>query len=167
MAGMIRALLALTTLAAIAGCGTVIEKSDAAGGIDGQGAIDGAAVDASLDDAVATDGRPEIDARVVNELGRICTVGGTGCSAGNTCIAIQGVGSTTMGWCTPMCAGMNDVCTAGYTGPASGMPVCAVGDGSGTPIYCAIGCTVNADCPTGMTCIVVPNGGGGSICAVP
>lgn len=167
MLTMIRHLMVVCSLAALVACGTVIEKTDAAGGVDSPQAIDADVVDGAGGIDAAVDAGTAIDAPVTNELGRLCTVGGTNCSAGNTCVAIQGIGSATMGWCSPMCNNMNAVCAAGYTGPAGGEPVCAVGDGTGMANLCAIVCTTAAQCPSGLSCILVPGGANGSICAVP
>jgi hypothetical protein len=101
----------------------------------------------------SSDGTPPIDAPYVNALGQVCTSGQANtCPEGNDCISISTTGGGSLGpYCSPMCMNDNARCTTGYTGPASGMPVCAVGDGT-TTNYCAIICVNNSDCPTGLTC---------------
>lgn len=156
----IRVLAALALVLSFAACG---------GDDDGDDGGDGVTIDApnQVTDAppVATDAPA-----ASNALGQVCTLGAAGaCPAGNTCVAVGGVGSQTMGWCSPMCMNMNAICSTGYTGPAGGMPVCAINEAMGAPpTLCAIVCTagMNAQCPTGLTCQPVPNAGV-SICAVP
>ena len=106
---------------------------------------------------------PDAPPAVQNALGQLCPFaaggGGTACPAGNACVTVTGVGTnTTTGYCTPNCMGMSGICTTGYTGPAGGMPQCALGTGSaGDPADgCAIVCTSNPQCPTGHTCTAVP-----------
>lgn len=103
----------------------------------------------------------------VNALGQVCSMT-MACPAGNSCTTLQGLGSQTMGYCTPMCSGqMSTECATGYTGPASGRPVCALSTMMGAPpSACAIICTAPADCPAGLACTPVP-GQMASICVVP
>jgi len=97
-----------------------------------------------------------------NPLGQLCPTaaggGGTACPAGASCVTITGVGTnTTTGYCTPNCMAMNAICTTGYTGPAGGMPQCALSPAAGQPANgCAIVCTAGAQCGTGLSCIPVP-----------
>jgi hypothetical protein len=128
----------------------------ACGGGDDDG--DGQTIDApqGIDAPTAIDAA--IDAPTTNALGTVCSFANPQCPAGNTCTGVMGVGSTTMGWCSPMCMNMNSICSTGYTGPAGGMPVCALTmQGSTTPVLCAIICTAQNQCPTGLTCTAVPN----------
>jgi hypothetical protein len=104
-----------------------------------------------------------------NGLGQLCpfAAGGAGsaCPAGDACVKLNGVGSATTGYCTPNCAGSNAVCITGYTGPAGGMPECALTVGSGSGVTgCAIVCTSPAQCPTGMGCVQAPGSGAPMIC---
>lgn len=109
--------------------------------------IDSAAIDAAIDAPPAT-----------NALGQVCDFANPQCPTGNVCTGLQGVGSQTMGYCSPMCMNMNSICSTGYTGPQGGMPVCALSEAQGAPpTLCAIICTMNAQCPTGLQCIPVPN----------
>lgn len=104
-----------------------------------------------------------------NALGQVCSFAAPNCPAGNTCTGLQGVGSATMGYCSPMCMNMNAICTTGYTGPAGGNPVCALSEAQGAPpTLCAIICTMNPQCPTGLQCIPVPGQNPPvSVCAPP
>ncbi len=91
-----------------------------------------------------------------NALGTVCSQT-VACPAGNMCTGVQGVGSQTMGWCTPTCTQMGVECAAGYTGPAGGRPVCALSTMQGAPpSACAIVCTAPAQCPAGLACTPVP-----------
>jgi hypothetical protein len=128
---------------------------------DDQAVIDapGGAIDAPMQNIDAAGG--------TNALGTVCSFASPQCPAGNTCTGVQGLGSTTMGWCSPMCMNMNSICTTGYTGPAGGMPVCALSTAMGAPpSLCAIVCTMQSQCPTGLTCTQVPNQNA-MICAPP
>lgn len=87
-----------------------------------------------------------------NALGQTCDAANPACPAGNACITITGIGSSTTGYCSPMCAGDTAICTTGYTGPAGGQPMCALGAQGSPPDACAIVCTASAQCPTGLTC---------------
>ncbi len=93
----------------------------------------------------------------VNALGQLCSMSMT-CPAGNNCTTLQGLGSQTMGYCTPTCSGqMGTECATGYTGPAGGRPVCALSTMQGAPpSACAIVCTAPEQCPTGLACTPVP-----------
>jgi hypothetical protein len=64
---------------------------------------------------------------------------------------------------------MNTLCSTGYTGPAGGTPVCALSEAQGAPpSLCAIICTMNTQCPTGLQCIPVPGQNPPvSVCAPP
>ena len=132
---------------ALAGCG----------GDDGDGVdVDATPIDASLDGAVPS-----------NALGQVCAVGGTTCPAGHRCVTIDGVGSTTMGYCSPLCTNMNAICARDYTGPAGGMTFCALTPpGENLPNLCAIACTMPAHCPAGLACLAVP-GSTTRVCAPP
>jgi hypothetical protein len=127
---------------------------------------DGGTIDAAIDAA------PSIDAAIdappaTNALGTVCTFANPTCPEGNVCTGIQGVGSTTMGYCSPMCMDMNSICSTGYTGPQGGMPVCALSEAQGAPpTLCAILCTMPAQCGAGLDCIPVP-GQNASVCAPP
>lgn len=96
-----------------------------------------------------------------NALGQSCTFNMdptmTGCPAAHSCTNIDVMGaSDMMGYCSPMCTPMNGACATGYTGPAGGMPQCALTTAMGQPpTLCAIVCTTNANCPAGLTCAVV------------
>lgn len=105
----------------------------------------------------------------VNALGTVCTFANPTCPEGNVCTGLQGVGSTTMGYCSPQCMNMNALCSTGYTGPAGGMPVCALSEAQGAPpTLCAIICTMNTQCPSGLQCIPVPGQNPPvSVCAPP
>ena len=92
---------------------------------------------------------------------------GTECPAGNSCVAIMGLGSQTTGYCTPNCNNMTSICTTGYTGPAGGQPQCALSMAQGQPPNgCAIICMQTNQCPTGLSCTAVP-GQNVSICVAP
>lgn len=108
---------------------------------------------AAIDAPIALDA-----AAVTNALGQVCTFGAAGtCPTGNSCTGLQGVGSTTMGYCSPVCTMAGGECAAGYTGPAGGMPQCALSTAQGAPpSLCAIVCTVGTQCPTGLACVPVP-----------
>ena len=123
-------------------------------------------VDAAIDAAEPVDAPPSGP----NALGQLCPVAaggmGTACPAGNTCVAIMGLGSQTTGYCSPMCMNMTSICTTGYTGPAGGMPQCALGPPGGQPAACAIVCQQTSQCPTGLNC--TPTGQQNiSICVAP
>ena len=126
----------------------MLSATIACGGDEGGGAIDAPpAIDA-----------PAIDAPpATNVLGQLCPTmpggGGMICQIGSACIFIEGIGSTTTGYCSPNCNGMNTICTTGYTGPAGGMPRCVLGMPNMTPIACGIVCTETAQCPTGLECM--------------
>mgnify|MGYP000844807453 CR=1 FL=1 len=127
----------------------------ACGGSGDGGDDDGADIDAPMG---TIDAATSIDAPAsTNSLGTVCDLQMQNCPSGNSCTAVQGVGSQTMGWCSPMCMNMNAICSTGYTGPAGGMPVCALTTMQGQPpSLCAIICTGNTQCPTGLTCQMVP-----------
>ena len=93
-----------------------------------------------------------------NALGMLCSPT-VACPLGNMCPGVTGVGSQTMGWCTPMCSGqMSTECATGYTGPAGGRPVCILSQpGSTMATGCAIICTAPEQCPMNLACIPVPN----------
>jgi len=152
----IRLLAAIALTFGFAACG---------GDDDGDGG-DNTPTDAPIDTATAIDAA--IDAPPAgNSLGQVCDFANPMCPAGHTCTGIQDVGSTTMGYCSPMCTRMGGECAAGYTGPAGGMPVCALSmAGSPDPTLCAIICTMPAQCPTGLSCIPV-TGQNVSVCAPP
>lgn len=101
----------------------------------------------------------------MNALGVVCSMSAP-CPAGNSCTILQGLGSQTMGYCTPMCSGqMSTECATGYTG--GGRAVCALSTMMGAPpTACAIICTTPTDCPNGLACTPVPNQMA-SICVVP
>jgi hypothetical protein len=106
-----------------------------------------------------------------NALGQLCPAmqGGMGqpCPAGNNCVILQGLGSMTTGYCTPNCMNMTSICTTGYTGPAGGMPQCALSMMMGQPPNgCAIVCQQTTQCPTGLSCTPVP-GQNVSVCVAP
>jgi len=91
-----------------------------------------------------------------NALGQLCSAT-LACPDGNTCTSLQGLGSTTMGYCSPTCTQAGSECATGYTGPAGGQPVCALSAGEGQPpSQCAIVCTAPTQCPTGLACTAVP-----------
>ena len=93
-----------------------------------------------------------------NALGQPCAIMTAGsCPAAHACTGIMGVGSTTMGYCSPMCNAMDALCSTGYTGPAGGTPRCVLSTAQGAPAtLCAIICTANTQCPTGLMCLPVP-----------
>src|SRR5262245_16527054 len=74
-------------------------------------------------------------APAINALGKLCdnTMPQMPCPTGNQCVVVTNVGSQTQCFCSPNCNGMNTICTAGYTGPAGGTEVCALGPTGGTP----------------------------------
>lgn len=95
-----------------------------------------------------------------NALGQPCaTAADCESTAAHECVIVQGLGSQSMGYCSPACATATD-CTEGYGGP--GEPVCMT---DRTPPTCMIKCVSNADCPTGLDCIVT--GGPVNVCLVP
>lgn len=140
-------LSALALSVALAACG-------GSGSGDDISTVDARAVDARVVDAPA--GSIDAPTGGSNALGQVCSQT-VACPAGNTCTGVSGVGSTTMGWCTPTCTQQGGECAAGYTGPAGGMPVCALTTAQGAPpSQCAIICTAAAQCPSGLQCIPVP-----------
>ncbi len=110
---------------ALLGCGSSASPPDGGGGGDAR-----------------RDAGP--DATTVNALGQLCD-GAHPCPLGNTCLTIANTGSQEQGFCTPACNGVNDVCWAGYAGPATGAPTCE------GPI-CTIHCRVDEDCPAPLGC---------------
>ncbi len=152
----IRLLAAIALTFGFAACGG--GDDDGGDNTPTDAAIDSAAIDAAIDAPPAT-----------NALGTVCTFANPQCPEGNVCTGLQGVGSTTMGYCSPMCMNMNAICTTGYTGPAGGMPVCALSEAQGAPpTLCAIICTMNTQCPAGLQCIPVPGQNPPvSVCAPP
>ena len=149
-------LSALALSVALAACG-------GSGSGDDIATVDARAADARVVDAPGG----SIDAPSgANALGTVCSAT-MACPTGNMCTGAQGVGSTTMGWCSPMCTAMGGECAAGYTGPAGGMPACILrAPGASAPSLCAIVCTAPAQCPSGTQCIAVP-GQSFSVCAPP
>jgi len=115
-------------------------------------------VDASVDAKVFMDAPPS----ATNALGQLCPFmqggGGTACPADHACVQLTGVGTnTTTGYCTPDCMATDSICSTGYTGPAGSMQVCALTTMQGSPANgCAIICTDNTQCPTGLSCTMVP-----------
>ncbi|MBK9034843.1 MAG: hypothetical protein IPL61_26870 [Myxococcales bacterium] len=87
------------------------------GGGDDVPAIDARTSDATGGNPDAAGGGPDAAGGGVNALGQVCTPGT--CPAGNMCTGVGGVGSQTMGWCSPMCTSMGGECAAGYTGPGA------------------------------------------------
>lgn len=154
----IRLLAAIALTFGLAACG---------GDDDGDGG-DNNPIDAAIDSANNIDASPDAPP-ASNALGQTCDFAAPQCPTGNVCTGLQGVGSTTTGYCSPMCMNMNAICTTGYTGPAGGMPVCALSEGAGQPpTLCAIICTMNTQCPTGLQCIPVPGQNPPvSVCAPP
>jgi len=75
------------------------------------------------------------------------------CPAGEDCITLQGLGSTTEGFCTVPCTGQTDTtsCSNGYTG--GGSPACAVDDGAGG-FLCLVTCTLGSttECDPALQC---------------
>lgn len=105
------------------------------------------------DAAVVPDSMPQ----AVNDLGTPCDPNTpTDCAATSTCVIIGGVGSQTMGWCSPACTQAGTECSDGYTGPATGQEVCAITNGGADPVLCAIVCQTGTDCPNGLLCTAVP-----------
>ncbi|MEO1234660.1 MAG: hypothetical protein AAFZ18_37795 [Myxococcota bacterium] len=94
-----------------------------------------------------------------NVLGQLCGEGEPDCPANHTCAIFPLVGgSTTKGYCTPVCQTTDD-CTADYMGPGS--PSCFRAP------ECSISCTTpmaSGECPPGLTCL--PTGGPTSACGV-
>ena len=144
-------LISVTFVVGVAATATII----ACGGGGGGG---------NPDSKVYMDAKVFMDAPVGgsnNGLGQLCPFGsggaGSACPAADACVKLMGLGSATTGYCTPNCNGSNAVCINGYTGPAGGMPVCALSVGSGSAASgCAIVCTDATQCPTGMGCATVP-----------
>jgi hypothetical protein len=103
-----------------------------------------------------------------NVLGTVCSMAAP-CPEGNTCVTLMGVGSATMGYCSPMCTQAGTECVTGYTGPAGGRPQCALSMAAGAPpTLCAIVCAAAGDCPSGLACTPVPNQPQPvSVCAAP
>jgi hypothetical protein len=128
----------------------------------------GTAIDARAGTIDARVGTIDAPAGGGNALGQVCS-NTVVCPTGNACTGVSGVGSTTSGWCTPPCTQAGTECTTGYTGPAGGMPQCALTTATGAPpTQCAIICTTTAQCPTGLSCIAVPGQSPPvSICAPP
>ncbi len=117
------------------------------------------------DAAVVVDA-PKVDAppAATNFLGQRCGATAGACPAGHTCALIRGLGNQMEGYCSPSCMAMDTKCSAGYTGPAGGVPRCALGPAAGQGELCAIECTLDTQCPTGLKCT---DAGGGKICVVP
>ena len=122
----------------------------------------GSSGDDDDDDAVLPDASVLVDASAggpdgapvpsAANLGQPC--GGEGavqCPGGEACITVRNVGSTTEGYCTLSCTGFDDTrsCSFEYAGP--GEPRCAIDDGDGG-FQCAIECTTDRLCPTGLAC---------------
>lgn len=114
------------------------------------------------DDAVLPDANVIVDASAggpdgapvpsAANLGQPC--GGAGavqCPGGEACITVRNIGSTTEGFCTLSCTGVDDTrsCTFEYTG--LGEPRCVIDDDDGG-FQCAIDCTTDGLCPTGLAC---------------
>lgn len=134
----------------------------ACGGDDG----DVVAIDARTPDGAVSviDAPPSTGANV---LGQLCDTSTAPCPEGNMCVIITGLGNQTAGYCSPMCTQSGTECATGYTGPATGIPRCALGPpGSSVPTQCAILCTAEGDCPTGLACLPV-TGQSASVCARP
>lgn len=115
---------------------------------------------------VVIDAPKAVDAppATANALGQRCGQTAGMCPAGNTCALVMGLGNQMEGYCSPSCMAMDTKCSVGYTGPAGGMAVCALGPAAGQGVLCAIICTVDTQCPTGLKCL---DAGGGKICVVP
>lgn len=130
--------------------------------------VDARTIDGSGGTVDAPGGTVDAPSGGANALGQLCSMS-MACPAGNTCTFLQGLGSQTMGYCTPMCTMSGGECAAGYSGPSTGRPVCALTmQGSMTPVACAIVCTAPADCPSGLACTPVPGQQQPvSICVVP
>jgi len=80
----------------------------------------------------------------------------TGCEDGSTCVYVKGLGSTSLGYCTPLCDPKAPECPATeYPGSAE----CATKGSHG--MYCILTCESAVDCPPGQDCIPVS---GGSVC---
>jgi hypothetical protein len=107
---------------------------------------------------------PDATQQGVNDLGTPCDPNTpTDCAATSTCVVIGGLGSQTMGYCSPMCTQAGTECADGYTGPATGQVQCAITEQDpNTPVLCAIICTTGTDCPNGLAC--TDTGQGVSIC---
>ena len=123
----------------------------ACGGDDG----DVVAIDARTPDSSGS----TIDAPPsgTNALGQLCSQAMPCPSAEDRCVTLMGVGSQTMGYCSPQCVQGGNQCTSGYTGPATGQPQCALSMAAGSPpTLCAIVCASGTDCPSGLSCIPVP-----------
>jgi len=127
--------------------------------------VDARTIDGSGGTVDAPNGTIDAPSGGTNALGVVCSMT-VACPAGNSCTILQGLGSQTMGYCTPMCSGqMSTECATGYTG--GGRAVCALSTMQGAPpTACAIICTAPADCPNGLACTPVPNQMA-SICVVP
>jgi hypothetical protein len=133
----------------------------ACGGDDG----DVVAIDARTPDSSGSIDAPPSSG---NPLGQVCSMASP-CSEGNTCVTLMGVGSQTMGYCSPPCTQGGPQCATDYTGPATGSPQCALSMAAGAPAtLCAIVCASGTDCPSGLSCIPVPNQPQPvSVCAAP
>jgi hypothetical protein len=119
-------------------------------------------------DANTTPDASPPDAMTANALGTLCDNNNQTmpCPAGNQCVVVTGVGSQTQGYCSPVCNGMDTICSTGYTGPAGGMERCALGAQGQPPDACVIICTAPAQCPTGTACTAV-TGQTVKICVAP
>jgi hypothetical protein len=138
----------------------ILSFSLAACGASGTGddvvSVDARTIDGSGGAIDALAGSIDAPTGGANALGNVCSQT-VACPAGNMCTGVQGVGSQTMGWCTPPCTETGGQCAAGYTGPAGGMPVCALRQAAGAPpTQCAIICTAPAQCPMDLACTPVP-----------
>lgn len=120
------------------------------------------------DDVVAPDANMSVDANAggpdggpvpsAANVGQPC--GGAGslqCPGPEMCITIRNVGSTTEGFCTVSCTGLDDMrsCTFEYVGP--GEARCVIDDGA-DGFQCAIDCTTDGLCPTGLACFDTDEG---------
>ena len=114
---------------------------------------------------LAVDAR-KVDAppAVTNLLGQRCGQTAGACPAGNSCAIVMDLGNQMEGYCSPPCMAMDTKCSTGYTGPAGGMPRCALGPAANQGELCAILCTADAQCPTGLKCL---GAGSSKICVVP